>query len=405
MNPATTIRIRLPRLHPVQRQIVREARRFNVLCCGRRFGKTKLAIDRLIHPALRGRPVAYFAPTYKMLSDVWREAKSTFRPVVSRVSEQERRLELISGGIVDFWSLDHPNVARGRKYARVVIDEAAMIPALEDAWLKVLRPTLTDCRGDAWFSSTPSGLNFFFQLFTWGQDQSRPEWASWQRATNANPFIDPAEIEAARRDLPEMAFRQEYLAEFLRGAGAVFRNLATCLKAQPSTPAEHAGHSIRFGVDWAQKVDFTVICGFCATCRREVFLDRFNQIGWALQRGRLAARAAEWRPEQILAEENSIGGPNIEALQQEGLPVTGFQTTATTKPQLIQSLALCFEKAEAQWLSDPIARAELEAYEATISRLTGRVSYSAPEGLHDDTVIARGLTWWTVANAGVGIYL
>lgn len=405
MTPATTIKIEMPALHRSQQQIVSEAKRFNILCCGRRFGKTKLAIDRLLHPALKGLPAAYFAPTYKMLSDVWREAKQTFQPVTARISEQERRLELVTGGAIDFWSLENPSAPRGRKYARAVIDEAAMIVALEEAWQQVIRPTLTDFKGDAWFKSTPKGLNFFFQLFTRGQDTENSEWKSWQMPTTANPYIDPTEVEAARLELPEMVFRQEYLAEFLQGAGAVFRNLAACLNAVPTTPAEHRGHSIRFGVDWAQKVDFTVICGFCATCRREVFLDRFNQIGWAMQRGRLIARYHEWKPEQILAEENSIGSPNIEALQQEGLPVTGFQTTALSKPQLIQSLALAFERTEAQWLSDPIARAELEAYEATISRLTGRVSYNAPEGLHDDTVIGRGLAWWTVCQASIGVFI
>ena len=71
----------------------------------------------------------------------------------------------------------------------------------------------------------------------------------------------------------------------------------------------------------------------------------------------------------------------------------GFSTTSTSKPPLIESLALAFEKHEAKWLPDVIGAAELEAYEMKISPMTGRPSYSAPAGLHDDTVMARALAW------------
>jgi hypothetical protein len=264
---------------------------------------------------------------------------------------------------------------------------------------------LTDYRGAAWFLSTPKGLNYFFQLWQRGQDAQQQDWSSWQMPTVSNPFIDPREVESARHDLPELTFKQEYLAEFLQGAGAVFRNLDRVLTLKPATAAEHRSHQVFFGVDWAQKEDFTAICGFCATCKREVFLDRFNQIGWTLQRGRLIAHAQEWQPYKILAEENSIGSPNIDALQQEGWPVEAFTTTVSTKPQLIQSLALCFEREEAHWLDERLPKTELEAYEAKINPNTGRVSYGAPDGLHDDTVIARALAWWKVCNQGIGIYV
>jgi hypothetical protein len=104
--------------------------------------------------------------------------------------------------------------------------------------------------------------------------------------------------------------------------------------------------------------------------------------------------AARWHVNLILAEENSIGGPNIEALQAAvGIPVRGFVTTAQSKPPLIQSLALALERQEMAWLDVPVATAELAAYEARVSPQTGRVAYSAPAGMHDDTVIARALTW------------
>jgi hypothetical protein len=385
-------------LHPAQQKIKDEAKRFNVLSCGRRFGKTLLGIE-LASIALEGFPVAWFSPTYKMLAEVWRDARHMFFPVIKQINVQQHRLEFESGSI-DMWSLDSPDSCRGRKYKRVIVDEAAMVPNFQEAWQAVIRPTLTDYEGGGYWLSTPRGMNFFKQGFDWGQDPLMEEWASWSFPTSANPFMPPDEIEKARLELPELTFKQEYLAEFLQSEGAVFRNIYPNLTAEPTTPEAHKGHRLVQGIDWAQKEDFTAICTFCSTCKTEVELDRFNKIEWAFQRGRLRALYDKWGVTYAVAEENSIGSPNIEALQREGMIVAPFQTTGVSKPPLIQSLALAFERQEAQWLNIPVGTAELIAYESKVSQATGRPSYSAPEGMHDDTVIARALAWSAVCSSG-----
>lgn len=394
------VEIELPALHPGQQVVRDEARRFNVLDCGRRFGKTTLGIELDIEPALEGYPVAWFSPTYKMLSDVWREMRQTVQPICKRVAVQEHRLELITGGIIDMWSLDSPDSCRGRKYKRVVVDEAAMIPNFQEAWQAAIRPTLTDYKGDAYWLSTPKGMNFFKQGFDYGQDPLMPDWASWQMPTTANPYISKTEVEQARLELPELTFKQEYLAEFLRSDGAVFRNIESNLRPLRDErgdllplpdPDEHRGHRIVSGLDWGLKEDFTAHSIGCVDCAIELELDRFNRIDWGFQRQRLKAAIKRWYIQDVLAEENSIGGPNLQALQDEGLPVRAFTTTSQSKDQIIRSLALAFEKNEKVWLNIPVATSELLAYESKISGLTGRISYSAPSGMHDDTVIARAL--------------
>src|SRR5215831_2940676 len=386
--------LKLPELHQGQRAILELAKRFNVIVCGRRWGKTYLGIE-LCALAAEGWPIGWFSPYYKMLSESWREMRIMLQPAITGMNVQERRFELGSGSI-EFWSLDAADSARGRKYKRVIVDEAAQVVDFRYAWENVITPMLTDYQGDAWWLSTPRGMNFFKQGYDYGQDPLKPDWASWQFPTSANPFMPGEEIELQRHQLPEATFKQEYLAEFLQSEGAVFRNIEPNLIAPISTPELHRGHRIVMGVDWAQKEDFTAICTFCDTCRAELELDRFNKIQWDFQRGRLKAAYQRWNVSEILAEENAIGSPNIEALVKERLSVTPFTTTAATKPPLIQSLALCFERNEAKWLPDPVAKAELVAYESKVSQATGRPSYSAPEGMHDDTVIARALAWQAV---------
>lgn len=397
---APAIRLELPRLHSGQEQVAAEAARFNVVDCGRRWGKTTFGIDRLVHPALHGYPVGWFAPTYKMLAQAWREMVAALDPITSRKDATEHRLELVTGGAVEMWSLDNPASPRGRKYKRVVVDEAATVVKLEEAWTAVIRPMLTDYRGDAWFLSTPKGLNYFFTLFEWGEDPERAEWRSWKRPTVDNPHIDPEEVEAARRELPEDVFEQEYLAEFKQNAGAVFRRVVENLTAAPSSPADHRGHMVVLGADLAQSEDFTALSVVCATCMCEVALDRFNELAWAIQRDRILSLAEVWNCADVLIERNSIGGPNLEALGEENDKARGFDTTPTSKGPLIRSLALAFERMECRWLPDPVGKNELLSYEVKVSSETGRPKYSAPEGKHDDTVIARALAFKAAIEGG-----
>jgi predicted phage terminase large subunit-like protein len=213
------LRIQLPRPHAGQVQLIQGAKRFNVACMGRRFGKTAFGLDRIAPLVAGGEPVAWFAPAYKYVADVWRDAKRILRPIIATKNEQEKRLETVTGGVLECWTLDDPDAARGRKYRRIVVDEAAMVRGLLDRWNMAIRPTLTDLRGDAWFLSTPKGANDFKALFD--RHKTRPSWAAFQAPTHANPFIDPAELEEARLDVPELVWRQEYLAQFVDMAGMV----------------------------------------------------------------------------------------------------------------------------------------------------------------------------------------
>jgi hypothetical protein len=389
--------VKLPPLYDLQQQIKDQSRRFNVLDVGRRAGKTYLGQHLALETTLSGYPVGWFAPNYKYLLEVWQDLTRHLRPVASRINSTERRIELENGGLVECWTLDKTDdPGRSRKYKRVIIDEAAIAPNLKNVWEQGIRATLTDLQGDAWFLSTPKGLNYFYDLFKRGQDQlAYPEWQSWQLPTSVNPFLPASEIEAARLELPELAYQQEYLAEFLSGEGAVFRNLDACLIAPETTPVEHSGHLIVGGIDWGKSHDFTALSLFCCHCVREVYLDRFNQVGWDFQRGRLLTQLERWKAKHVRIETNSIGSPNLEAMRQaapSSITLSGFDTTKKSKNPMIERLALAFEKGVAQWLPDPVAKHELLAFEATVTE-TGYIRYGAPEGGFDDTVICRGLAW------------
>jgi predicted phage terminase large subunit-like protein len=208
--------------HSAQQQIKSQARRYNVVDCGRQWGKTTMGINLAVEPALHGYPVGWFNPTYKLLSDAWRELKKVLLPVTRRISETEHRLELVTGGVIECWTLEDVSAGRGRRYKRAIFDEAAMSRNLEEAWEQAVRPTLMVYEGDAWFLSTPKGFNYFHTLFERGLSPEFPDYASWQMPSSTNPFLPTYELEAARLGTLERVYRQEYEASFVDDATMIF---------------------------------------------------------------------------------------------------------------------------------------------------------------------------------------
>lgn len=326
---------------------------------------------------------------------MWREVVKTFAPVIARQNATERRLEFTTGGVLEFWSLDNPQAGRGRKYKLVIVDEAAFVPALIEAWDFAIRPTLADLVGNAWFMSTPKGRNGFWQLWQRGQDAHEPDWASWQMPSEVNPSIPPGEFADMRRG-PERVVAQEIDARFIDDAGGVFVRVMDAATVTPVDAAQ-PGRQYVAGVDWGRSNDFTVFSVIDVAARSLVYLDRFTDIDYEIQTGRLRALNARFRPTVIMAEMNSMGGPIVERLQSEGLPVEGFTTTAKTKEVVIRQLEAAFSNSEIGIVPDPVLIGELQSYEQ--ERRSVGWSFSAPAGGHDDTVMALALAWHCVAGA------
>lgn len=386
-------------LHAGQQRILRAAKRFNTVACGRRFGKTTMALALAAYGAphapggvLAGYPVIWAAPTYKLLDEAWRAARRFMRAYVARVDAQQKRLEFSTGGALDFWTLEDSDAGRGRKYALAIVDEAAMARNLQEAWEQSIRATLTDLQGAAWFFSTPKGRNYFWQIHQLGLENP-PEWQSHHAPSSTNPHLAPAEIEAARRSLPERVFAQEYLAEFIEDGAGVFRGVTTAPVSAWQAEAQ-PGRRYTIGVDWGRHEDFTVFSVLDQDCAL-VHVDRFTGIGYELQVGRLQALWLRFGKPPVLAESNSMGGPLIERLQRMRMTVRAFHTTNASKAQAIEALALAIENRQLAMPADPrvnFLRQELIAYEQ--ERLpSGLIRYHAPDGQHDDGVMSLAIAY------------
>ncbi|MGO9259847.1 MAG: terminase large subunit domain-containing protein [Bryobacteraceae bacterium] len=378
----------LPRLHLAQQRIVDEAGRYNVCALGRRTGKTVLGEDRVITTALTGAPCGWLSPSYKLLSDAWRSLELKLKPVIADISQQEKRLAIRGGGTVECWSLDSPDAARGRAFKLVVIDEAALVVDLQRAWEQSLRATLSDHQGSAWFLSTPRGIgNYFHTLYQRGQSLLHPGWRSWKLPTASNPYISPEEIEAAREDMTEASWAQEYEAAFLDTEGAVFRRIQEAV-----LPGPVALRSAVIGVDWAGtsgRGDYTAFTALDHV-GQVTAIDRFRGQDYAVQRGRLVAFWDRVGRPVIVAERNSLGDPLCQQLIADGLPLYPFETTVVSKRAVIEHLALSLERGFVKIPRDQALIAELQAFSST-PLPGGGVRYSAPSGAHDDMVVSLAL--------------
>jgi len=208
-------------LSTAQKTIAQCKARFRVVCAGRRFGKSHIAIREIARFAAEpDRLVFYVAPSYRQAKQIiWRKLKRRLTDLnwVVKTNETELSLELVNGSIIALKGAENYDSLRGTGIDFLVIDEMADIAS--EAWTTVLRPALSDTGGHALFLSTPKGYNFFKELYDRAKTLSN--WQTFQYTSIDGGRIPPEEIEAARQELDERTFRQEYLASFEQYSGVI----------------------------------------------------------------------------------------------------------------------------------------------------------------------------------------
>lgn len=383
------ITVQLYAPHALQKKVHSSKARFRVVTCGRRIGKTFLGCNEIVKFACEHRNTlcAWVAPTYRQSKIAYRLIKQALNQLIQHSSDSELLVELPNGARVIFCSSDNYDALRGLGIHFLVLDECADIA--EKAWTEVLRPTLSDTRGKALFLGTPKGRNFFYVLFQRGLDPQYPDWESFTAPTSANPYIPKEEIEAAKSELPDLVFQQEYLAVFLEENAGVFRGVMNCVAGELEEPQE--GHDYEMGWDIAKHQDFSVITVIDSTTKHVVFWERSNHIDYTIQINR-ACEVANLYDAHVIMDMTGVGDPVLEQLQRRGVYVDGYLFTNASKKVLIEDLIIGIEHRYFTFPNLPVLIGELQSMEYTLtpSRL---IQYAAPSGGHDDCVISLGLAY------------
>lgn len=201
----------------------------HVVRCGRRFGKTTFFEEASGNWGVNKLPVGWFSPNYKLLAPSYKRILNRVRPLVKSASKIDGLIELITGGSIEFWTLNDEDAGRSRKYAKVVIDEAGLVQTgLRDIWEQAIAPTLLDMNGDAYMTGTPKGEDpeaYFYEACT----NKALGWNEHHAPTQANPTLSPEALAKIKDATPPLVYRQEYLAEFVNWNGVQFFELAKLL--------------------------------------------------------------------------------------------------------------------------------------------------------------------------------
>lgn len=212
------------KLHPGQMKVARKDKRFKVVVAGRRWGKTFFSATNLIKAAVKKKKalVWYVAPTYGMARDIMWDQLIDMIPkrLVRKKNETKLSIRLVNGSEIQLKGADKPDTLRGRGVDYVVLDEYQDFKP--GTWEEVIYPTLSDKQGHGLIIGTPKAYNQLYDLYMRGQEADYGDWGSWQFPTITSPFIPPKEIAAARRNLDEKTFKQEYEASFETMSGRVY---------------------------------------------------------------------------------------------------------------------------------------------------------------------------------------
>ena len=366
----------LPNPHPAQNEVLENNSRFRVMMCGRRFGKSLISQTISIEYALYNKKVAYVTPTYQLGKIFFKEILNILPQNICKKNEQDLLIETITGGSIRFFTGENLDAMRGQKFHLVIIDEASFIPNLEGGWNNSIRPTLTDYKGKAIFLSTPRGKNFFYNLFLRG---GTSDWASFKFTTYDNPFIDPKEIDDAKRHLPMAVFEQEYMANPMENAANPFGSqfIDLCVRHLSNKPP------IFFGIDLAKSVDYTVIIGLDEDGNTSYF-ERYQK-DWTQTQQHILTLPND---ATICIDSTGVGDSVVEALQPNFSAMYAIKFTSQSKQQMMVRLVNIIQSGGIGY-PDGIIKDELGIIEYQYSH-TG-VKYSAPSGFHDDTVMALAL--------------
>jgi len=325
-----------------------------------------------------GLPCAWYAPNDAYFTRVYQEIAQQYAQAIRRVTTAPRPvIEFRNGGRLDFWTMENPmKCGRGNHYARVIVDEAAHARHLQDAWEKTIIWTLADLDGDAWFISTPNGMNYFHDLYRKGLNGD-PDWVSHTAPSTENPYLPSGWMEEQRELMPELVFSQEVLAEFVTfGAGLVKPECIMDAPAPASLPTVlgvDLAISEKEGADWTAIVALSrdPITGIVYVREAERHRAGFHDV-----LGRIQAAAARHRPTSIAIEQTQYQAAVVQELTRTTtLPVRGVRPD---RDKVTRFAPLLTRYEQHQVRHDP----------AGVPAWFREELLSFPEGAHDDGVDA-----------------
>lgn len=395
-----------PKRHEPQIQVVECPAREIAIDAGRGFGKSAVAAYLAFRTLLTDdKEIIVTSPTYDLTQRVFeyleRWLARGFPHLLSGIEKRPfPQIKTPWHSNLVCKSAENPVGILGKRYDLNIVDEASRIR--KNVYDTYIFPT-SSAGGKTIFISTPFGKNWFYDRYLKAKEQG----GAFKFESRANPYFLKEEWERAKSNLPEQVFKQEYMAEFLDDAASVFRGIRNIiiseeevnkaeLQRRKDSKEEHP-HFFSMGVDLGKYESFTVITVIDRANYYVVHQDRFKSINWPLQKERIRETAKKWNNARITIDSTGLGDPITDDLKRMGLAVDDFRYTNKSKQQLIDKLSIFIEQKRIRYPDIPVLIDELESFGYILTD-SGKVRYSAPEGLYDDCVNSLALAVWPLSE-------
>lgn len=358
---------------------------------GRRSGKSEccaVAVCKVLME--RNKEVWLVAPTYDLSSIVFDKVVGYMGRILKggkdfRISKKPPQTLYVesTGSKLVLRSADSPSGMLGRSTDMIVMDEAARIK--ENIWQLYLYPTTNERKGKLVYISTPEWRNWFYDKDV----ELAKSSASFHFVSKDNPHFPESEWEKTKEKLPAKIFAQQYMAQYLSLADAVFGEIDSIVS--PNCLSEPvANHHYVMGVDFGRRTDATSVVVLDRTNHNVVLLENWKKCEWSVQKEKIQAIAKKYNNATVWAESTGVGDPLVGDLFRAGVFVQEFRTAAHNKASLIEKLIIFIEQKLITIPDDPVLIEQLQGFEKTVTE-HGNVKYAAPGRRHDDTVMALAL--------------
>jgi hypothetical protein len=390
-----------PFLYPKQEAAIFTPKRWSLCEASTKSGKTVASIVRIIEWSLFGNgrtkdihgelvPIGpgqhywWVAPVSDQARIAFTRTKQRLTPGTFHSRESPvPTIEMITGPDIVFKSGDNPDSLYGEDVYASVIDEASR--CRPDSWY-AMRSTLTATSGPAVIIGNVKGrVNWFYEFCRRVEAGQEPNGAfariTWRDAVRAG-VLDLEEIEDARRNLPEMIFRELYEAVAGEESGNPFGedHIYACVRDRLSEKPP-----VAYGVDLAKKKDYLVVIGLDEDGDCSVF-QRWHGVPWSESIRRIHEIVGEDTP--ALIDSTGIGDPVLEELQVDHGNFSGYHFTAASKQKLMEGLAVSIQ---GHTISFPDGQIKHELLHFEFVYTATGVRYSAAESWNDDCVCSLAL--------------
>jgi hypothetical protein len=360
--------------------------KFGVVVTGRQFGKSLLGQNLLIYWLLQNsnQKGAWISPIYNQAKKVFQELADASNKIIESKNKADLTIKFMNGSTIQFLSAERPDSIRGFSFNYIIVDEAAFVK--ENAMTEAIFPTLTAIGKKCLMISTPKGRNWFYNVYLRGISEDNDQYISFQGTSFDSPYIDDKFLKEQERSLPREIYRQEYFAEFSDASSDVFRGLENvCILSSYETT--NKTEKCYVGIDTGLSHDYSTISiqtesgrilymekrnGENITSIAEKFIqiiNRFNVVGGYI-------------------ETNGIGKAMYDLIKPKHRKIQGFTTTQDSKTTIVRSLIEDIEQMEVELPNrelNPDLFQELSIYTYKLGN-TGKLSFTHPNGAHDDLV-------------------